>query len=257
MNPDEPQPQIDYSQPIGYDSNGRPLYARPPQEQAQPPQQTVHVMRPLSPEAPEVSPEQLKKYEESKRKYPMLQLSVGEFVVSAIYRHPIGLISIWLVWGGLTAVLLGLAASITTERLVIEEFDPELMRFSGVFALGVAILAFLIGLVSTIIYRGNKFFLTNESVVQFIQTGLFDRQTQSISLENIEDASYRQTGIIQHLLNYGSLRLSTEGDETTYRFIYVARPQYQVALLNDAVEAFKNGRPLSTDISSSPKQAGV
>lgn len=46
---------------------------------------------------------------------------------------------------------------------------------------------------------------------------------------------------------YGSLRLSTEGDETTYRFSFVENPSKQVALLNNAVEAFKNGRPVDPD----------
>ena len=64
-----------------------------------------------------------------------------------------------------------------------------------------------------------------------------------VSLGSIEDASYKQHGILQTILNYGTIRLSTEGDETTYRFAYVSNPNKQVAILNDAIEAFKNGRP--------------
>ena len=73
---------------------------------------------------------------------------------------------------------------------------------------------------------------------------LFSKKEQTISLLNIEDASFRQSGLLQTFLNYGSLRLSTQGDETTYRFNYVADPGRQVALLNNAIEAFKNGRPV-------------
>ena len=95
------------------------------------------------------------------------------------------------------------------------------------------------------VYLNNKFFLTNESVIQEIQTTLFSHNEQTVSLGNIEDASYTQTGIIQMLFNYGSIRLSTEGDETTYRFHYVSNPKRQIALLNNAVESFKNGRPVT------------
>jgi len=63
-------------------------------------------------------------------------------------------------------------------------------------------------------------------------------------LSNIEDASFTQHGILQQILNYGDIRLSTEGDETTYRFSYVAAPKEHIARLNNAVEAFKNGRPV-------------
>jgi hypothetical protein len=73
---------------------------------------------------------------------------------------------------------------------------------------------------------------------------LFARKEQTVSLANIEDASFDQHGIIQMLFNYGSIRLSTEGDETTYRFTYVSNPKKQIELLNNAVEAFKNGRPI-------------
>jgi hypothetical protein len=64
---------------------------------------------------------------------------------------------------------------------------------------------------------------------------------------NIEDASYVQQGVIQAMFNYGAIRLSTEGDETTYRFSYVTNPKQQIATLNNAVEAFKNGRPVIND----------
>jgi len=97
------------------------------------------------------------------------------------------------------------------------------------------------------VYVNNKFFLTNESVIQEIQVSLFARKEQTVSLANIEDASYTQHGIIQTIFNYGSVRLSTQGDETTYRFTYVARPKEHIETLNNAVEAFKNGRPVDPD----------
>jgi hypothetical protein len=84
-------------------------------------------------------------------------------------------------------------------------------------------------------------------VIQEIQTSLFTKHEQTVSLVNIEDASFVQRGILQTMLNYGSIRLSTEGDETTYRFSYVANPKEQIAVLNNAVEAFKNGRPVLND----------
>jgi hypothetical protein len=94
------------------------------------------------------------------------------------------------------------------------------------------------------VYNSNRFYLTNESVIQEIQTGLLAKHEQTVSLSNIEDASYRQHGILPSLLNYGSIRLSTEGDETTYRFQYVSNPKKEIAMLNNAVEAFKMGRPV-------------
>ena len=100
------------------------------------------------------------------------------------------------------------------------------------------------GYIAVWVYTQNRFFLTNESVIQEIQMSLFSKREQTVSLANIEDASYSQQGPLQTIFNYGSIRLSTEGDETTYRFHYVANPKHEIAILNNAVEAFKNGRPV-------------
>lgn len=218
------------------------------------PQPHVWVARPLEPEHPVISEESRKRHEHSKMMYPGLNLSDGEFVVSAIKRHPIGLIQIWAA----VAVLIILSlfflpfysanqetvASMfmtTTESLPsIAVIAMPLLLLDVLFALG--------GLIASVVYLGNRFFLTNESVIQIIQTSLFHKREQTVSLSNIEDASFLQKGIIQHLLNYGSLRLSTEGDETTYRFNYASNPTKQVAILNNAVEAFKMGRPVDPNL---------
>lgn len=255
MNTDNQAPET--PRPVAYDHQGRPLYAHPPtpeqikasqQTQADPSSQPqlVQLTRPHSPIAPEISEEALHRHDESKKRFPHLNLSQGEFVISAIRRHPIGLLSIWgvvgffvlLVFIGLPILTAatGMAATLGLSAGAVASLGMIFILVSVFFVLG--------GIIATIVYRGNRFYLTNESVTQHIQTGLFSRKEQTISLNNIEDASFRQHGILQTLLNYGSLRLSTQGDETTYRFNYVSNPQRQVTLLNNAVEAFKNGRPI-------------
>ena len=201
--------------------------------------------RPLQPQDPVIPEEIRRKHEESKRKYPFLNLSEGEYVVSAITRHPIGLLSVWLAEGVAIALFAALGIHATTPDGA-QLLNSLGLNFDAMMGIGilVIILLFLLGWVGTIIYLGNKFFLTNESVIQFIQTGLFSRKEQTISLQNVEDASFRQHGILQHLLDYGSIRLSTEGEETTYRFHFAINPRKQISILNNAVEAFKNGRPV-------------
>lgn len=235
--------QTDYTQPVAYDKDGRPLYAHPPQQSASPEpsqQQFVHVSRAVDPVEPEMSPEMTRRHEEAVKKYPTLNLSKHEYIISEVRRHPIGLVAILLVGGLLgIAVIFGLSAYPALVPSGNPPFDALLLP--------AILLLILIGLGTYIIawvYQNNKFFLTNESVIQEIQTTLFAHNEQTVSLANIEDASYSQTGIVQLIFNYGSIRLSTEGDETTYRFHYVSNPKRQIAILNNAVEAFKNGRPV-------------
>ena len=169
-------------------------------------------------------------------------------MITAIERHPIGLVEIWAAVSVILALLIGgMAVTLGGSDADVTIINPESAPYLGLMFIALMALALIIGIVATVIYRGNKFFLTNESVIQHLQHGIFSRKEQTISLTNIEDASFTQHGILQHMFNYGLLRLSTEGDETTYRFPYAGSPSKLISVLNNAVEAFKNGRPVDPD----------
>lgn len=271
MTPQQPYdnkglaPTPDPSKPVAYDEYGRPLYAHPPstsspvqpisEEDAQKKAaagkdpQVVYMTRAVDPHDQEISPEVKEKHEVSRQKYPSLNLSEGEYVISAVKRHPIGLLSIWLVVVlALLVIVIGLPLLVTSGMSLGGGGLPAGALVSGgIVLLLTAVLFVLGGVIATIVYQANRFYLTNESVIQHIQTSLFSKKIQTISLANIEDASFRQKGILQTLLNYGAIRLSTEGEETTYRFNYVANPKKEIDRLNNAVEAFKNFRPVEDD----------
>ncbi len=228
--------------PVAYDADGRPLYAAPLEQAATPPQ-VVHVARSTEPVPVEVSEETRRRHGESMRAFPWLNLSDHEYLISVVRRHPIGM------WGPL------LATSISVSLIFIflmnypyfsESIGLPMAPFGAVLLVGIlmAILFLVGGYLAIWVYTNNHFFLTNESVIQEIQASIFSKKEQTVSLMNIEDASYSQRGPMQTILNYGSIRLSTEGEETTYRFDYVSSPKKQIAILNNAVEAFKNGRPV-------------
>ncbi len=228
--------------PVAYDTNGQPLYAAPPQPDTMQ-HQVVHVARATEPVPVEISEETKKRHEESVKSFPTLNISDHEYVISAIRRHPIGMIL------PLFAMCLALAllfVMMFNFPFIAEVLGLGSQSYGMVMLVGilVSILVLIGGYLAVWVYNNNRFFLTNESVVQEIQMSIFSRKEQTVSLGNIEDASFQQHGPLQALLDYGSIRLSTEGDETTYRFDYVARPKEQISILNNAVEAFKNGRPV-------------
>lgn len=245
------QDSTDYDQPVAYDREGRPLYARPQKKaetMAGQDPQVVYLTRAIDPHQQEVPPEIKQKHDESVRKFPQLNLSDGEYVISAVRRHPIGLISIWVVV--IVALLLTLAipAIFVNLHLLPQGIPAEAVSFGLLLLVIVTLILLVGGLIATIVYDANRFYLTNESVTQHIKNSLFHKNDQTISLGNIEDASYQKKGIIQTIFNYGTIRLSTQGEETTYRFSFVADPEQQIKLLNDAVEAFKNFRPIDEHI---------
>jgi hypothetical protein len=211
-------------------------------EQPQP--QQMYYTRPLEPMQPVMSDEVRQKHEESKHKYPKLNLSEGEYVISDVRRHPIGLFQIWFFVLIIIAAIVSLFAVYMASEYSHGSTAIPPTVLGGIILL-VSVLALIGGYIGTFVYTANRFYLTNESVIQNIQTSLFSNREQTVSLGNIEDASYTKDGIIQSIFNYGQIRLSTQGDETTYRFNYASRPAEQVSVLNNAVEAFKNGRPVS------------
>lgn len=253
MNPhDQPQGNQQVPQQPQYNQAGQNQPTPPPQGaqnpgQAAGPTQYVYVTRPHEPEQPQMSEEQRRRHEDAKRQFPDLNLSEGEFIISAVDRHIIGLLQIWALVGVVLVVIVGvvyfLAGAGGNVEGATEVLPIEILAIPGFL---LAVLTLIFGGIATSIYQANRFFLTNESVIQQIQDGLFAKREQTVSLANIEDASYTQHGLLPHILNYGMIRLSTEGDETTYRFNYASRPRKTVNILNNAVEAFKNGRPVTT-----------
>lgn len=233
---------LDYNRPVAYDAEGRPLYAHPPENQPR----IVHMSRSVEPEQPIISGAIKAKHDKSLELFPGINLSEGEYVVSFVKRHPIGLftplaLSVLLIAISLTILLnydlmaskFQIAGIVVSASVII----TSIVAFICLVALGAYI--------SYYVYFNNRLFLTNESVIQEIQNSLFAKAEQTVSLLNIEDASFTQNGIIQQIFDFGSIRLSTEGEETTYRFSYVANPKQHIDILNNTIEAFKNGRPVT------------
>ena len=224
MNPDNQQPM----QPVQPDQT-QPLNGPVPRIPGQP----VH---------PALTPELEQKHAESKRKYPQLALSAGEYVIEEVKRHPIGLVSIWLFVIFLVVVIIGAVSmyglahdSIAHTFMVKPTALPSaaLLSLPAFVLVGIVVLA---GVISTIVYEGNKFYVTSESVIQFVQTSLFSTKQQTVALINVEDCSSEQNGILAQVLNYGTLKLSTQGEETTYHFRLVSNPKRMVNLVVDASE---------------------
>jgi hypothetical protein len=58
-------------------------------------------------------------------------------------------------------------------------------------------------------------------------------------LVSIEDVSFKQSGIMEHLIKVGTLRMSTIGEETTYIFKYVDTPIDELETITHLVHVEK------------------
>lgn len=244
------QPIDDYLKPVAYDAEGQPLYAHPAAiVQSTIPQTTVaHPDATDEPNQVTINLDVKARHDKSVANFPMLNLDDQDYIVNAVRRHPIGLF-IPLATG---VLLVAIALSVLFNYDII----VKSMNLTGVMAnvpvVAVAILIFSLLIsfgvyVAYYIYENNKLFLTNESIIQEIQTSLFSHQEQTVSLINIENVSYEQVGIIQQLFDYGSIKLSVENDDVVYQLTYVSHPKKCTAVFENTVESFKNGRSVSNN----------
>lgn len=244
------QEKVDYDKPVAFDAQGRPLYAHPSRLisrlKAELQTHAVRMMRPIFSDPGSVDEDIQSKHDRSKAMYPNISLSEGEYVIRMIPRSLIGLagsisISILLIAVAFFA-LFNYDLIIKAFQIPNDKIMPSVISFPILVFVGLVIVSMYI---IYYIYTNNRLFLTNESVIQEIQTGLFSKREQIVSLVNVEDVGYSQDGIMQQVFNYGSIILSTEGEETTYVFIYAGNPKSHIVVLNNAVEAFKNGRQVN------------
>lgn len=181
-------------------------------------------------------------HEQSARQYPQLALSPGEYVLEEVRRHPIGLVSIWAITALLVLVAFALVPLYSLNEGIFSEATlipmDSLPSVTGITAVSffLALLFLLGGVIAAFVYNGNRFYITTESIVQIVQYSLFNTKRQVVNLINVEDVSADQKGILQHLLNYGTLRLSTQGEDTIYHFRFVANPNDVVHKVHDATE---------------------
>lgn len=54
--------------------------------------------------------------------------------------------------------------------------------------------------------------ITSERVIDIDQTGIFRREVNEMSLGTLEDASYKQNGLLANMFNFGNVILQTAGE---------------------------------------------
>ena len=157
------------------------------------------------------------RHERSKRDFPGLKLDEGEYVEFFFKRAKICL---WMIWGatflGLVLILFAFLI-VLLNQTVIDEMGRNFL-FIILFALLAT--ALIIWMIALKIYNGNKMYITNKHVMQMVMNSPVSTSINIIDLESVEDASFRQTSFLQKFFRYGTFRLSTVGDETTYTFPY-------------------------------------
>ena len=187
------------------------------------------------------------RHQEAARRYPDVNLDSDEYVVVSIKRHSFGVFGI-IISSMLSFIIVAsiwITISIMPNNLNLTSAMKTNITLASLALLALSVVSAMIG---HSIYKNNKFIITNERVVQWIVSGLFNKKKQTINLEAIEDISFSQTGFLQHLIGFGTVRLSTIGEESTYTFTFVPQPNKYAELLGDLVENAKENQFITDEM---------
>ncbi len=154
----------------------------------------------------------------------------GERTVCVIKRHPVGLFG---VYGTCALVLLitAVLAFIVLPAIVGVLVFIVVLAISAVFAW-----------IAATVYWGNSWTVTSDSLTQVSRTGLFSRQSSQLSLQDLEDVTAQQNGMLAGMLNFGVLRVETAGESSKFMFPYCPNPNYYAQQILKAREVFEQNR---------------
>lgn len=180
----------------------------------------------------------------SQKDFPGLNLEEGEYVEFDIHRAPIGVFVIW--------ALAFLAMFVLTTSLALMWSDQNAAASLGLNKAALSYLYLIIfilfgitGLAAVIavhVYKSNRLVVSNSRLFHYQALSLFSKSTNVIDLSSIEDVSYRQVGLIDHIFHLGTIRLSTVGDETTYTFRYATIPKRELDAITHLVHVAKEDK---------------
>ena len=186
------------------------------------------------------------KHSRSVKEFPEIDLEENEYVVLHIKRARIGVALIWAMVGimifvlSLAIIVIANSDAFSSTLFTINESSLHYLRLAILALYAIILFA---GFVGQSIYEQNQMYITNLRAIQKQRTSLFANSTNIIKLSRIEDVSWRQKSLSDHILNIGTLRMSTVGEETTYTFPWLATPQDEVRTIPHLVAENHHGKP--------------
>jgi hypothetical protein len=169
---------------------------------------------------------------------PLAVNQPGERTICEVKRHPIGILITYAAIAGmlllLALIIFAVAPSVfgSTNRNQVMSIGAVILLLSAGLGVGFAF-------ISNIVYWGNRWVVTSDSITQVQQTALFNKQSSQLSLGNLEDVTVEQNGILTHMFNYGVIKAETAGERSKFTFRYCPNPNLYAQQILNAREQFE------------------
>lgn len=179
------------------------------------------------------------RHERSKKDFPGINLDDGEYIEFAFRRSRACLI---LIFGALFVSLVIILLAFLLSLMGAPLLDAMGRNFLFIILSALLVAAVLITAFTVMVYHGNQLFITNKHVIQKIMDSPVSKSINTIDLSSVEDVSFQQKGILSSLFHYGTLRLATVGDETTYTFKYSDPTAEELKTITELITSAKTPR---------------
>ena len=169
---------------------------------------------------------------------PLNSMQSGERNIFEVKRHPFGMF-VTYISAGLLVVIAAIVVFVVVPLALPDNDKSQLMTLGAVGFIIFALLVLGFVFIVNIVYWGNRWILTTDSLTQVTQRSLFDKQSSQLSLGNLEDVTASQDGIMAHLFNFGVLRVETAGERSKFVFVYCPDPTSYAKQILQARERFE------------------
>lgn len=165
------------------------------------------------------------------------QIDVDEKEIATIRRHPFGLFLLFfqvIVGFGVASILIYflLPSLFSSDNLV----NAQAWAATAIFLLLLPVMIILI--VASHIYRVSRLIITDKTITQVLQDGLFNRKVSQLSIGDVEDVTADRRGVFQTIFNYGVLNIETAGEQVNFHFTFCPNPNYYARQILEASECF-------------------
>lgn len=176
----------------------------------------------------------------TKVKNPIGTLRPGEKIICDIRRHPIGIIGIYI-GAAVFFVLFAVLGYIVLPDIMSNYSKNKIYGYSTLVLLCVALVEIVFVYISNVVYKGNRWIVTDDSVTQITQISLFSKRNSQLSMANLEDVSSEKNGILPQIFNYGILKAETAGAQVSkFHLTYCPNPDYYAQCILRAREEFED-----------------
>lgn len=170
---------------------------------------------------------------------PLQVMSPGERVICEMKRHPFGLIGLY--FGSALLIVLSFAAAVLLPQYMDLSSSTKGLLVVGALLFSLLVLVYMY--IASVIYNGNRWVVTSDSITQMSQTGLFSKQTSQLSLANLEDVTFEQNNMLQTMIGFGTLKVETAGERSKFLFPFCPNPASCAREIIQAHEEFIQAHP--------------